>query len=607
MASKYKIVLSAIDNTKKAFGSVKRNLGTVASATATTTGAIKNATVAFGLMAVAVGAVVKSSLDYADAIGKTATRTGLSTDLIQALQIAFIEAGASAETAEKSLIKFARSVGDAQKGLKTYSDIFKDLNVEIEDSQGNFRGEEVVLLDTIDAISNLASTTERATVMANLFGRSGIIIADAFKGGANGVKEFVRRLDDLGIGLNEQGIRNAETLNDSLFVLFRQFTTIKDELILGFIPVFQDVVNFFQKYFHEISKTNGGLTAFAQNIARDAITGFAGLVEGAGSFAVEAKKVQLRLEILGLRMDNFASQIYNFPFFLGVASLKNFGDALDFVTGKIGDTVNAGTDLFDKITKIEGQISDLENPTENLTNRLLQLRDSIGSNTEAYATLTQFIEQFRSASESIDLTDQQSALDRFADTLNESGIKLAKENMMVKAFNDAETALVDFTDTGKLSFKNMVDNMIKELIRLQIRMSIIAPFFEAFQAKGGIGKGGLLAGFGALFGSGTSTPPPKTPAGNFNPLRFEGGGFTGFGARTGGLDGRGGFPAMLHPNETVIDHHKGQQIGQQPVNVNFSIQATDASGFDEMLSARKNQIVAMISQAMNQKGKVGLI
>jgi hypothetical protein len=29
-------------------------------------------------MAVAVGAVVKSSLDYADAIGKTATRTNLS-------------------------------------------------------------------------------------------------------------------------------------------------------------------------------------------------------------------------------------------------------------------------------------------------------------------------------------------------------------------------------------------------------------------------------------------------------------------------------------------------------------------------------------------------
>lgn len=38
---------------------------------------------------------------------------------------------------------------------------------------------------------------------------------------------------------------------------------------------------------------------------------------------------------------------------------------------------------------------------------------------------------------------------------------------------------------------------------------------------------------------------------------FDGGGFTGRGARSGGLDGRGGFMAMLHPNETVVDHTKG--------------------------------------------------
>jgi hypothetical protein len=35
---------------------------------------------------------------------------------------------------------------------------------------------------------------------------------------------------------------------------------------------------------------------------------------------------------------------------------------------------------------------------------------------------------------------------------------------------------------------------------------------------------------------------------------FAGGGFTGVGARAGGLDGKGGFLAMMHPNETVFDH-----------------------------------------------------
>ncbi|SDW78366.1 hypothetical protein [Roseicitreum antarcticum] len=44
-------------------------------------------------------------------------------------------------------------------------------------------------------------------------------------------------------------------------------------------------------------------------------------------------------------------------------------------------------------------------------------------------------------------------------------------------------------------------------------------------------------------------------------LSFDGGGYTGMRARTGGLDGKGGFMAMMHPNETVIDHTKGQSLG----------------------------------------------
>ena len=42
---------------------------------------------------------------------------------------------------------------------------------------------------------------------------------------------------------------------------------------------------------------------------------------------------------------------------------------------------------------------------------------------------------------------------------------------------------------------------------------------------------------------------------------FDGGGFTGSGSRTGGVDGKGGFTAVLHPWETVIDHTKGQSAG----------------------------------------------
>lgn len=61
---------------------------------------------------------------------------------------------------------------------------------------------------------------------------------------------------------------------------------------------------------------------------------------------------------------------------------------------------------------------------------------------------------------------------------------------------------------------------------------------------------------------------------------FDGGGYTGNGSRTGGLDGKGGFWAMMHPQETVIDHTKsngsissGSSSGGN-VTVNVSLQET---------------------------------
>jgi len=85
---------------------------------------------------------------------------------------------------------------------------------------------------------------------------------------------------------------------------------------------------------------------------------------------------------------------------------------------------------------------------------------------------------------------------------------------------------------------------------------------------------------------------------------FEGGGFTGMGSRTGGVDGKGGFPAILHPNETVIDHTRGQGSG---MNVTVNINAVDTKGFDELLYKRRGQLVSIINQAVNNRGRASIV
>ena len=56
------------------------------------------------------------------------------------------------------------------------------------------------------------------------------------------------------------------------------------------------------------------------------------------------------------------------------------------------------------------------------------------------------------------------------------------------------------------------------------------------------------------------------------------------------MDGKGGFPAMLHPNESVIDHTKGQAGGITIIN------NVDASGADANVDMKIRAAMQQTSQ-----------
>ena len=92
---KYKIELTALDKTKKAFSSVKKSLGGVGKLAGGAASAVLKVGIAATAAATAVSLVAKKSFDFADAIGKVSTRTGIATDTVQAFQIAAVESGSS--------------------------------------------------------------------------------------------------------------------------------------------------------------------------------------------------------------------------------------------------------------------------------------------------------------------------------------------------------------------------------------------------------------------------------------------------------------------------------------------------------------------------------
>ena len=179
------------------------------------------------------------------------------------------------------------------------------------------------------------------------------------------------------------------------------------------------------------------------------------------------------------------------------------------------------------------------------------------------------------------------SLKKFEDALGTVDERLGKT--AVKSMKSFEDAIVNGLKNGKLSFKSFADVVVTELIRVAVQQLVIKNLLNMFS---------MIPG---LSGGGTNT---KTSGSTYTRKSFDGGGYTGGGVRAGGLDGKGGFMAMMHPQETVIDHTKGQGMG---ATVNFNISTVDAAGFDQLLASRKGLITSIINQAMNNQGKMGVV
>ena len=189
-------------------------------------------------------------------------------------------------------------------------------------------------------------------------------------------------------------------------------------------------------------------------------------------------------------------------------------------------------------------------------------------------------------------------------------LETAASDALFSVFSHAQ----DADDALKGLAKTLVDEAIKGIIRMgmeQIKNALIADMITktamtqavatqtaagaaiaAAMAPAALATSLATAGANAAGASAGIAAAGATLKASMLATSFEGGGFTGRGARSGGVDGRGGFAAILHPNETVIDHEGG---GMAPVVVNQTINVT--TGVQQTVRAEIANLMPQISDA----------
>jgi hypothetical protein len=594
---KVKFELTAVDKTKAAFDKVTKGLKGIGSVATGASKGIAGIGLAATASATALALIVDRSYQAVDAIGKTSTQTGIATDTLQAFHLAARESGTSIEGANTALIKFARSVGDAQRGVKTQSDIFKDLDVKLKNADGSMRSFDDILEDTAKGVTQLGDQTARATALANLFGRQGVVLTGAINDlSESGLKNFITRAKELGIVLSEKVIRRTEEFNDAVGVIKMQLGSFVTNITTSFLPVFEEMQKFIAKKIQQIVDNAGGMDKLGAKIAKAIIEFVAVGIEKFGTFRDEVASFVNDIKIKLIEVENsFLSLVRN---------------VLRKLPAKLGDFTKEMEDMAYTIIFNNKAMKDLEGSTTSYgkeakltadgvrkfktnVDELIVSQDDLTDSNNGVATSTDNIGK--------SLTNIQSPMDMFKQQMMDTEKSL--DTIAVNSMKKFEDSIVEGLKTGKLAFKDFATYVVEQLVRVAIQQVIIAKLIDPFRSYiddifnvGDIVKGNT-----------GSVKSPQDMLDNLMPkVTMDGGGYTGMGARAGGIDGKGGFPAILHPNETVVDHTKGQSFGGG-ATVNFNISTVDAAGFDQLLSSRKGLITQIINNAMNTQGKMGIV
>lgn len=162
---------------------------------------------------------------------------------------------------------------------------------------------------------------------------------------------------------------------------------------------------------------------------------------------------------------------------------------------------------------------------------------------------------------------------------DEMNVKLdeqaAEVGRLTEELEKAELAQQQFED----AIDGIADAMAGALVAGESLREGLAEVFKGIAAdlvRSGIHR--LISNIAGSFGFGGDPLASGLRAAGLPAVNsYDGGGFTGFGSRTGGVDGKGGIPAIVHPNETIIDHTKGQKLGGGAMNIHVTV-GMDESG-----------------------------
>jgi hypothetical protein len=244
---------------KRAMAGVKstvRGLGT----------AVKSAVAPIAIMTGAVSALtgaiaakgIRSVVKFGAELDHLKDQTGISVRELILLRQAFEDGGVSAESVGKTVSRMQAAISEGSRGIKTYTDAFGMLGVNVKDLEGMTVSQQFGAV--AKAIANSGNAADKTNASLKIFGRSGAELAAVFNNFSGTSNPF----EDI-----EGSIGTFATNMDKVSHLFERIDTLVGRMKLKFLAIFEPVATKFVEpmlqVLEKVDKTS--FTKFGEAIA----------------------------------------------------------------------------------------------------------------------------------------------------------------------------------------------------------------------------------------------------------------------------------------------------------------------------------------------------
>jgi len=505
-------------------------------------------------VAVALNDQISKIADYQD----LAEKIGDTAEAVASLSTAANVSGVSLDTVSAASIKLTSALSKTDDEAKGAGAAIAALGLNFQEFK------DLSPVDQIEAVANALNGFEdganKTAVAVALFGKSGAELIPFLNDLADGSERQVK--------ITQAQIEAADAYDKQVSRLQGSLAGLTKQMAAESIPVMSQMVEQAQALVDYVKQSQNEYSVFEGVLA--------GVQVVFETIVIVASDVIFVLKGIGTEFYGIGRQIAA----LATGDFEKFsaiGDAMKADAAKARAELDKFQADFLNRTKEIKQISETNKPKLEFSQATQAQAEAVKAQKQDLQDLSKELEKYNTWLEKIKANTESgraSALlenqlkineafqrgDLDARQYKEAIDELNKKTKETTGENDKlanslgltfSSAFEDAIIGGK-GFSDILKGIEQDLLKLIVRLTVTEPLLNSIKA--GISSSGFS--LGSIFGGGSAAN-----SGGYTDLSFAGGGYTGSGSRSGGLDGQGGFMAMLHPNETVVDHAMGQGLG----------------------------------------------